>query len=356
MCLFRWRGNRHKKLPLMYNKLMGISSLNVFLCHCSHDKHNVRQLYRRLQQEEGITAWFDEENLLPGQEWDLEIKIALRRADVILVCMSHASITKEGYIQKEIRIALDFADEKPESTIYIVPLRLEDCEVPERLGKYQWCDYFGDDERKARGYVKLIKSFQMRREAIKIANTITIKPDPVSVVTSADEVNMTVLPSRTERKPSVLWVEDSARLELRNLVGPIYGGGNYDFQLAEDITSATTYVRQKKYDVLILDVRLPPGVDTYWRKFYQFDLSSEGGGLGLRFLHWLMGHDPFCPYAPPDGFDGVGIAIFSIESPDTVKAILKKMKLGNKVIYKQKVAGLPDTVLLELIKEAISLT
>ena len=46
-------------------------------------------------------------------------------------------------VQKEIRIALDAADEMPEGRIFIIPLRLEPCRVPDRLAHLQWFDYFG---------------------------------------------------------------------------------------------------------------------------------------------------------------------------------------------------------------------
>jgi hypothetical protein len=36
-----------------------------------------------------------------------------------------------GIIQKEIRKALDFADEKPQGAVFVIPAKLEPCEVPE---------------------------------------------------------------------------------------------------------------------------------------------------------------------------------------------------------------------------------
>ena len=51
--------------------------LQVFLCHSSQDKPKVRGLYKRLQ-EFGVEPWLDEENLLPGQKWELEIPKAVK--------------------------------------------------------------------------------------------------------------------------------------------------------------------------------------------------------------------------------------------------------------------------------------
>ena len=84
--------------------------LKVFLCHSSGDKPAVRDLYTRLQAD-GFDPWLDEEDLLPGQEWEKEIPKAVRAAEAIIVCLSHASITKEGYVQKEIGDALNVAEE-----------------------------------------------------------------------------------------------------------------------------------------------------------------------------------------------------------------------------------------------------
>jgi hypothetical protein len=115
--------------------------LKVFLCHSKDDKPKVRKLYKRLIAD-GFDTWLDEEKLMPGQDWDLEIRKAVRNSDTVVVCLSKDSTTKEGYIQKEIRFALDVADEKPEGTIFLIPVRLEDCSVPNRISRFQWVDLF----------------------------------------------------------------------------------------------------------------------------------------------------------------------------------------------------------------------
>lgn len=121
--------------------------LRVFLCHASQDKPAVRKLHRYLKQH-GIEPWLDEIDLLPGENWEVEIPRALNASDVILVCLSKNSVNKEGYVQKEISFALDKALEKPDGTIFIIPAKLEDCEVPKRLNRYQWVDLFRPDSNK----------------------------------------------------------------------------------------------------------------------------------------------------------------------------------------------------------------
>ena len=72
--------------------------LRVFLCHSSGDKPAVRDLYRKLR-DDGFDPWLDKEKLLPGQNWRLEIPKAIRTSDVVIVCLSRSSVTKEGYLQ-----------------------------------------------------------------------------------------------------------------------------------------------------------------------------------------------------------------------------------------------------------------
>src|SRR5512145_120694 len=98
--------------------------LKVFLCHASQDKPIVRELYQRLLAEDWIEPWLDEEKLLPGQDWDMEIEKAVRASDAVVVCLSTNSVDKEGYVQHEIRLVLRIASYKPENTIFVIPIRL----------------------------------------------------------------------------------------------------------------------------------------------------------------------------------------------------------------------------------------
>ena len=123
----------------------------VFLCHWSGDKPAVRELYRRLKTD-GFDPWLDEVELLPGQDWEAEIGAAVRLCDAVAVCLSQKSVDKQGYMQKEIRFALEEADRKPEGMIFIIPIRLEQgVRVPDKLRKWQWANLFESD-----GYQRLV--------------------------------------------------------------------------------------------------------------------------------------------------------------------------------------------------------
>lgn len=135
--------------------------LNVFLSYASQDRPVVRELLQRLIGEGWIEPWLDEKNLLPGQDWRLKIEEAVEDSDVVIICLSSNSVTREGYVQKELRYAREMALEKPEGTIFLIPLRLDECEVPRGLRFYQWVDYFGD--KKDESYSALVESLKLRR-------------------------------------------------------------------------------------------------------------------------------------------------------------------------------------------------
>src|SRR5688572_16546418 len=124
--------------------------LKVFLCHAHEDKQAVREIYKRLVAKR-VDAWLDEEKLLPGQDWDAEIMKALQESDAIIICLSKTSVSREGYVQREIKEALDKAKEKPSGTIFVIPAKLDDCEVPSYLKNWHWVELFSEN-----GYERLI--------------------------------------------------------------------------------------------------------------------------------------------------------------------------------------------------------
>ena len=129
--------------------------LKVFLCHSHDDQVAVRVLYKRLIKD-GIQAWLDKENLDGGANWEYVIRKAVRESDIVVVCLSR-QFSEGGFRQKEVQIALDEAALKPKEEVFIIPVRLEECNVPEQLGVWHWLDLF-----RRGGYKKLIRSLNKR--------------------------------------------------------------------------------------------------------------------------------------------------------------------------------------------------
>src|SRR5947209_4617342 len=116
----------------------------IFLCYASEDLTVVQALYRSLTKA-GFNVWMSAQRLLPGQNWESEIKKALNNSELIIVCLSSISIQKRSFVQKEIRQALNRMEEKLEGDIYLIPARLDDCPLPDSLSHIQAVDLFKQD-------------------------------------------------------------------------------------------------------------------------------------------------------------------------------------------------------------------
>ena len=128
------------------------SEIQIFLAHASEDKPAVFELYDRLKAA-GYKPWLDKKDLIPGQNWRTEIPNAIKNSQFFIACLSQKSITKEGYVQIEFKLALSKYAEMPPQVIYIIPLRLNDCNIPDlrqeeygvNLRDLHWLDYWEKD-------------------------------------------------------------------------------------------------------------------------------------------------------------------------------------------------------------------
>ena len=156
-------------------------------------------------------------------------------------------------------------------------------------------------------------------------------------------------------KTRVLWIEDSARLELASLLGPVYFGGKYDFVSAEDVTTAVNNLGVREFDVVIVDMRLPPGQNQVWRELYQQAGSQTAEAqLGMKLLYWLIGKDESVYHVePPSWITPLRIGVFTVESK---REIGQDLGILGITVYRQKAADLPDTILRDLIEEILGQT
>lgn len=116
-------------------------SLNIFLCHAHSDRETVHHLYRSLM-DNGVHAWLDSESLLPGQNWQHEIRRAILNSDVVLVCLSQKFNEQNGYRHEELKLALEKASLLEAGEIFLIPVRLEKCGMPESLSHLHRVDLF----------------------------------------------------------------------------------------------------------------------------------------------------------------------------------------------------------------------
>jgi len=135
-------------------------SKTIFLAHASEDKEYVRELYKKLKDNK-LEPWLDEVDLMPGVKWDDKIKEAIKKSRFFLACISKHSVTKNGYIQKELRVALSELEQKPFNSLYFIPALIENIELPNiTVGTINLLDYQAVKLFEENGFKKLITSLK----------------------------------------------------------------------------------------------------------------------------------------------------------------------------------------------------
>ena len=79
----------------------------------------------------------------------------------MILLLSIKSVGTRGFFQKELRLALDVLDTIPLCHVYLLPVRLDMCEIPSRLTTIHYVDLFPQWDR---GLAKLYKSVELHSE------------------------------------------------------------------------------------------------------------------------------------------------------------------------------------------------
>ena len=97
----------------------------IFLSYALEDLDLAKELYNDLKLY-GLNVWLDTESLLPGDKWE-----AIKKCNYFIVLLSSRSMNKWGFVQKDLKATLEMLDLFINSKRFILPVRLEDCEISE---------------------------------------------------------------------------------------------------------------------------------------------------------------------------------------------------------------------------------
>lgn len=129
-----------------------------FISYAREDRETALRLYRDLVKS-GARPWLDVEDLLPGQDWQHAITRAISESSHFLALLSVHSVNKQGYVQKELRHALDLLDTFPPGDVFVIPVRLDDSKPRhDRLATLHWLDLFADYDE---AFQKLLRSLRI---------------------------------------------------------------------------------------------------------------------------------------------------------------------------------------------------
>ncbi len=172
----------------------------IFISYAREDIKEARSLYQRLK-DAGYSPWMDKIDLLAGRKWQTAIERAIRDADFFILCLSPNSVRKRGFLQREIRAALDLWKDKLEDDIYLIPVMLEyvdHSEVPNDVREFQWVELYEEE-----GWDQLIRALEHGVEKQRITNRQVVeKEERKTDVVSRDKLP-TLIPSSPPPPQSV---------------------------------------------------------------------------------------------------------------------------------------------------------
>ncbi len=117
-----------------------LEGIKVFLSHSSLDKRKVVTVALDLQ-ERGIDTWLDAYDILPGESIVDKINDGLTNSNFILLFLSKNSV-KSNWVKKEWESML--WDEINTGKTKIIPIKLDDCEIPKILQTKKYIDFSYD--------------------------------------------------------------------------------------------------------------------------------------------------------------------------------------------------------------------
>lgn len=157
---------------------------SVFISYRNEDKKRVDEIKVFLERA-SIEVFIDSSSLRGGDDWLEQIRRYIKNCTCFLPCFSIASCTAErSYFSLEIRMALFEAALRNPDYRYIVPIRLDDCEVPEyhlneaglRIRDFQWINWFqGGDipRRELTGIVQGVPESVSRDATVVVQDSTT---------------------------------------------------------------------------------------------------------------------------------------------------------------------------------------
>jgi len=146
----------------------------------------------------------------------------------------------------------------------------------------------------------------------------------------------------------VLWIEDGIYSEMRKHASPVRIELGYSLDIAESASEGLAKILTSEYDLVVVDIRLPPGEDHEWKAIQRKHLAGGGPArLGLTLLQKLLGEDPI---EKPAWVDASRFAVLTIETYNNIGPAVRD--LGIRVCHHKERLSEP-TALLRVVKEAL---
>lgn len=206
--------------------------MDIFICYAREDRRSVFSIYRILTKN-GFSCWFDNKNLLPGQNWEHEIETAIRTCKIFIACLSTKGMAKRGYVHAELKKAYKILDTLPDGAVYIIPVRLDDCMMPSKISHLHWVDFFVKEGRQL--LIKAVSNCLDKNVHVKKQDEVTpqiSKPRAVRKQKSpSSHVHVRILAPNGEEYDGVIDVNADYDSLLSTLIKQLELSKNFRYQI-----------------------------------------------------------------------------------------------------------------------------
>lgn len=141
----------------------------------------------------------------------------------------------------------------------------------------------------------------------------------------------------------LLWIDDNLDHDLLEKRLALLMVDDFDAHFARDATDALYRLRKETFDVVIFDLRLPPGADNVWNDFKQLGsqkfgsllLSMVANNLSTEFKHLLNAH----------------FGVFSLELPEENPELFQPPINLSRDNFKMKTHAYYETAFIEFVRQ-----
>lgn len=167
---------------------------NVFLSHASEDKERFVIDFSNKLINRGIRVWLDQRELLPGDSLiDKIFEEGLKEADAVIIVLSKNSVEKP-WVKEELNAAMM---KKINSNLKIIPIRLDNCPVPECLYSTVWQD-IGDIQDYQNEFNRIVASIFGTIEKTELGESPKYSRAPIVVFPSLTRVDSIIFEKACE--------------------------------------------------------------------------------------------------------------------------------------------------------------
>jgi len=117
-----------------------LKGVRVFLSHSSKDKWFVRRIATDLKRA-GVIPWVDEWQIHAGESIPQKVSDGIKHSDSVIVVLSENAIGSK-WVEREWQTK--YWDEIQRDQVLVIPVLIEDCQIPELLKTKRYADFRQD--------------------------------------------------------------------------------------------------------------------------------------------------------------------------------------------------------------------